>query len=225
MAAFAGATYLQLAFCPIGPPVTDKGYLMHRLLALLFMVIMFDGALTNSAKAEYWYTTDIPTKQIITGGDCFSLAFTQLCNWGSGCAGYQLEPSWVSDNMCKVDAWNNAGGWHIFRGSGYGQLACDDEPGKTKYKGKCVDTEEFSKARVAESACINPRFGNPIVPLSQSKQQHAVDFTTGGADPLTFERFYGRFGRGLWRFGDTSRFGVGWRSNVITHALVRGKNP
>ena len=68
------------------------------------------------------------------------------------------------------------------------------------------------------------RLGDPIFPLSGSQKEDIVDYSTGGTDPLKFERYYGRNGKGMWHFGDISRLGNGWRSNFDASLQLENSN-
>lgn len=82
-----------------------------------------------------------------------------------------------------------------------GPIGCD--AGYSSQRGSCTKDPD----RGARDTCgPNPEAGNPVSLSSSGKIEDALDFTTGGPEPLELRRYYRGRGMPSWRLGGRWRF-------------------
>src|SRR5262249_26669666 len=111
---------------------------------------------------------------------------------------------------CEGETW-----YAGFVRNGYAGLVCDS--GEVRIGTGCVTKPPFVKCPTCKPQNPGPQastnVGNPIDTRSGLKTEYALDFSTAGADPLKFERYYvSDTGNVFGRIGP-GRLGKGWRSN------------
>ena len=150
------------------------------------------------ANARYWTASGVPEAGRF--GSCKAAAFTSYYDGPTNGNPPHHFSGAMDDDQCVVTGRNS---FHHSTGAGWATLHCP--AGMKKFEGRCLQ----ANPQAGEQCGV----ANPIMPLSGSKHETEVDYSTGGANPLTFVRHYGRLGGGFWSQADASRFGRGWRSN------------
>jgi YD repeat-containing protein len=179
-----------------------------------------------------------PSPHTIIGGDCASTAYAQFANIYGTASEYKFY--FTAPWFCVVEGYGpgrapvDQGGQYLFHGSGQAELICD-VPGTTQSNGECVNQDDAQRPHGPSSCSANSSsgspsggdflVGNPLVAMAQRKVEHAVDFSTTGPFPLSFEQFYGRYQHSLWGDHDRGRLGVNWRSNFDAILTLTSATP